>query len=158
MLKTWKQKTGAIALALILAGAAQAATLTGEVVRILDGDTLEVLVNRAPVRVRLANIDAPEKAQAFGEKSRQALAARVFRQHVSIIDHGRDRYGRQIGEVLVAGQNVNAAQVRDGMAWVYARYNSDPNLPALEQQARSARLGLWSDSRPVPPWDFRRQR
>lgn len=149
-----------LALTLLAAanGALAASSFTGEVVRVLDGDTIEVLVNRKPTRVRLANIDAPEKAQAFGERSRQALAAQVFRKQVQIIDQGGDRYGRRIGVVMVEGRNANTDQVRTGMAWVYQRYNSDRALPGVEQQARSARVGLWIDASPVPPWEFRRAR
>lgn len=131
----------------------------GEVVRILDGDTVEVLSsNKTTQRVRLANIDAPERRQAFGDRARQALADLAFRQPVDVLDQGGDRYGRRIGVLMVNGNNVNAEMVKRGMAWVYKRYNSDPALPALEREARAARIGLWADTHPVAPWDFRRAR
>ena len=87
-------------------------------VAILDGYTINVLVDRHPVRVRLAQIDAPEKRQAFGTRSRQALAELVFRQSVRVAETGRDRYGRVIGTVYLGNVDVNAQMVREGMAWV----------------------------------------
>lgn len=152
--------------ALLLAGVmclAQQASAQGqylaEVVRILDGDTVEVLTTvRKTQRVRLANIDAPERGQAFGEVSRQALAGMAFRQTVTVVDQGSDRYGRVIGVLLKDGHDLNAEMVKQGMAWVYTRYNNNQALPALEQQARAASLGLWADHAPVAPWEFRRAR
>nr|QHR93708.1 hypothetical protein [uncultured bacterium] len=83
------------------------------------------------MRVRLAQIDAPEKRQAFGTRSRQALSSLVFRQSVTVADAGRDRYGRVLGTVYVSGVNVNAEMVRQGMAWVYRQYATDRSLFAL---------------------------
>ncbi|MFU2883559.1 thermonuclease family protein [Pseudomonas aeruginosa] len=133
------------------------ADFAGPVIAILDGDTIDVLIDRQPVRVRLAQIDAPEKRQAFGTRSRQALSALVFRQSVTVADAGRDRYGRVLGTVYVSGVNVNAEMVRQGMAWVYRQYATDRSLFALENEARADRRGLWADPSPVPPWQFRRQ-
>jgi len=133
------------------------ADFAGPVIAILDGDTIDVLIDRQPVRVRLAQIDAPEKRQAFGTRSRQALSALVFRQSVTVADAGRDRYGRVLGTVYVSGVNVNAEMVRQGMAWVYRQYATDRSLFALEDEARAGRRGLWADPSPVPPWQFRRQ-
>ena len=87
------------------------ADFAGPVIAILDGDTIDVLIDRQPVRVRLAQIDAPEKRQAFGTRARQALASMVFQQSVKVIDTGRDRYGRVLGTVFVSGKNINAAMV-----------------------------------------------
>lgn len=131
----------------------------GDVVRILDGDTVEVLdMNKQTHRVRLANIDAPERRQAFGEVSRQALATMAYRQRVEVLDRGGDQYGRRIGVLTLNGRDLNAAMVAQGMAWVYTRYNNDHTLPPLEKKARMARLGLWADKSPTPPWEFRRAR
>ena len=106
-----------LAALLAFAGLAHA-DLVGPVVAIQDGDTIDVLVNRQPVRVRLAQIDAPEKRQAFGTRSRQTLAELVFRQSVRVAETGRDRYGRVIGTVYLGNVDVNAQMVREGMAWV----------------------------------------
>ena len=146
-----------IVLALLLtAFQAAAAGFPGEVVAVLDGDTIEVLHDKRPVRVRLASIDAPEKSQPFGQRSRQALAALVFRKRVEVHDQGTERHGRTLGVVIVDGTNVNAEQVRHGYAWVYRAYSNNPTLLALESEARAEGRGLWADVNPVPPWDFRR--
>lgn len=153
-----RQFLAALACACTLGFASAArADLAGPVIAILDGDTIDVLIDRQPVRVRLAQIDAPEKRQAFGTRSRQALSALVFRQSVTVADAGRDRYGRVLGTVYVSGVNVNAEMVRQGMAWVYRQYATDRSLFALEDEARAGRRGLWADPLPVPPWQFRRQ-
>lgn len=140
---------------LLVAGLARA-DLVGPVVAVLDGDTIDVLIERHPVRVRLAQIDAPEKRQAFGTRSRQALAAMVFQKRVTVAEAGSDRYGRVLGTVFVSGQNINAAMVEQGMAWVYRQYAKDQVLFALEVDARKHGRGLWVDANPVPPWEFRR--
>ncbi|AVB23400.1 MULTISPECIES: thermonuclease family protein [Pseudomonas syringae group] len=141
-------------------GHAQADTvLQGQVIRILDGDTVEVLdAEKQTHRVRLANIDAPERKQAFGDVSRQALAAMAYRQQVLVLDEGGDRYGRRIGVLTMNGRNLNTEMVAQGMAWVYTQYNNDKNLPPLEARARAGRLGLWADVHPMAPWDFRHSR
>lgn len=149
-------QTALVALALAIAPAARA-DLSGQVVAILDGDTIDILVDRQVVRVRLAQIDAPEKHQPYGSRAKQALASLSFRQPVTVIEAGRDRYGRVLGTVHVAGVNVNAAMVRQGMAWVYRRYATDPALFRAEAAAKVEKRGLWADPSPVPPWNFRRQ-
>lgn len=145
-----------LALLLMAAPMAQADELAGQVVGITDGDTLRVLVDQREVVIRLAQIDAPEKRQPFGQRSRQSLAELVFQKGVRVETEGRDRYGRTIGTVFVEGLDVNAEQVRRGMAWVYVRYAHDPALQAVEQEAREARRGLWADAEPVAPWAWRR--
>ncbi len=93
---------------------------------------------------------------ATGTRSRQMLSQLVFRKTVRVADEGRDRYGRVIGTVFVGNMDVNAQMVREGMAWVYRKYAKDHVLFELEGLARSQKLGLWADSSPVPPWDYRR--
>lgn len=151
-------RTAVLFTAFLCIGNASADTsFRGDVVRILDGDTVEVLdAAKQTHRVRLANIDAPERRQAFGEVARQALATMAYRQKIEVIDKGGDQYGRRIGVLMLNGRDLNAAMVGQGMAWVYTRYNTDRTLPALEQQARTNQIGLWADKNPNPPWDFRR--
>ena len=153
-------RTAVLFTAFLCIGNASADTsFRGDVVRILDGDTVEVLdAAKQTHRVRLANIDAPERRQAFGEVARQALATMAYRQKIEVIDKGGDQYGRRIGVLMLNGRDLNAAMIGQGLAWVYARYNSDPTLPALEQRARAARIGLWADQNPIPPWQFRHAR
>ncbi|OGU24066.1 MAG: micrococcal nuclease [Hydrogenophilales bacterium RIFOXYD1_FULL_62_11] len=134
------------------------AQLRGTVVSIQDGDTLEVLVNKTPVRVRLSQIDAPERRQAFGTRARQALADQVFQEEVEIVVEGNDRYGRTLGRVIHQGRDINIEMVQLGMAWAYDRYVTDVQVQIAEQRARAARRGLWRDEDPVPPWQFRRKK
>jgi micrococcal nuclease len=133
--------------------------LTGKVVGVSDGDTITILVNgRSQVKIRLYGVDCPEKAQAFGAKAKQFTSDQVFGKQVRVISHGADRYGRTIGEVLLEnGASLNKELVRNGFAWWYRQYApKNTELQSLEQQARTARRGLWADPRPLPPWVFRK--
>jgi endonuclease YncB( thermonuclease family) len=142
-----------------------ALTLVGEVVAVADGDTVTVLDSgKRQHRVRLAGIDAPEKRQAFGNSSRQALASMVFRQRVVVESQKVDRYGRLIGKVFLGNVDVNLALLNLGLAWHYKDYQSEQSAEdrlsysKAESVARRGEVGLWQDKNPTPPWDFRRQR
>lgn len=134
------------------------ADFTGEVVGVTDGDTVTVLHGREQVKVRLAEIDAPEKKQPFGQKSRQSLAELVFRKQVLVVEQGTDRYGRTIARLKVGGLDANAEQVRRGMAWAYDKYVKDRKLYALQDAARVKQWGLWVEREPVAPWAWRKLR
>lgn len=141
-----------------LAAAAQGGELRGRVVAVADGDTLTILdASRQQHRIRLAEIDAPEKRQPFGQRSKQSLSDLCYGRDAVIEDGGRDRYGRTIGRVSCAGIDASAEQVRRGMAWVFDRYATDRRLYAIQDEARAARRGLWINAAPVPPWEWRAQ-
>jgi endonuclease YncB( thermonuclease family) len=149
--------------ALLVACLAHAEVLTGQVVGIADGDTITVLDSgNRQHKIRLAGIDAPEKRQAFGERSRQNLAALVFNRTVTVEWDKLDRYGRTVGKIMVNGIDANQAQVSAGMAWWYEKYRAEQAptdqraYAAAEQQARTHRIGLWRDAAPVAPWDWRK--
>lgn len=128
------------------------------VVAIADGDTLACLTDsREQVKVRLAEIDAPERKQAFGTRSRQSLGELCHEKRAEIRVVDRDRYGRTVGRVSCAGMDANAEQVRRGMAWVYDRYARDKALYRLQDEARAAGRGLWSDKQAMAPWEWRRK-
>lgn len=133
----------------------------GKVVKVADGDTVTVLrtdgARPEQVRVRLSSIDAPEKRQPWGTRSRQLLSDLVFDRQVRVEELGTDRYGRTIGVVHVGRLNANREMVRQGLAWAYRQYLNDSALLQVEAAARRARRGLWVDPSPVAPWDFRRQ-
>lgn len=130
--------------------------IEGNVVRVLDGDTIEVLQDRTPVRIRLINIDAPEKKQPFGRWSTNQLKGLVAAQPVTVAYTQTDRYGRIIGRVFTTnGTEASRFMVQSGAAWVYERYNADKALPALQREAQTQKRGLWADSQPVPPWEWR---
>ena len=141
----------------LLSLAVQADTLEGNVVKIADGDTLTLLTSsNEQVKIRLAGIDTPERKQPFGNRAKQAISSLAFQKHALIEVEAKDRYGRIVGTVFVDGQNVNAELVRQGMAWVYRKYNKDKALYELEAKAREKELGLWLKENPIPPWEWRR--
>ena len=151
-----------VCLLLALACTAHAETVTGRVVGVADGDTITVLdADKVQHKIRLAGIDAPEKKQPFGNRSKESLSELAFDKTVDVETSKRDRYGRQIGKVLVNGRDVNLVQVERGMAWFYRQYQREqsPNDRRLyetaEDAAKAEKRGLWRDADPVAPWEFR---
>lgn len=129
------------------------------VVGISDGDSIKVRCDQQPEeRVRLTQIDTPERGQAFGAKAKQALSDLLFGEHVHLVREGKDRYGRTLGSTYLEDEHINFAMVRKGMAWCYRAYLTDPSCLPIEAAAQRARAGLWSDPEPVPPWEYRREK
>ncbi|MBT9450003.1 thermonuclease family protein [Akkermansia glycaniphila] len=139
---------------------AHADTLAGRVVAVTDGDTIRVLDDtKTEHRVRLYGIDAPEKAQDYGQRSKQALSDLVYNRPVRVEYKNRDQYGRIVGKVYRGGEYVNLTMVADGMAWHYVQYaRHDDDLQQAQEQAKAAKRGLWARADVVPPWEFRRAR
>lgn len=138
-------------------------TLEGKVVGVADGDTITILdAGNRQTRIRLQGIDAPESRQAFGQASKRNLSDLIFNRQVVVEYEKTDRYGRTLGKVVASGRDVNLEQVKAGLAWHYKYYQDEqsPNDRRLyadaETEARAAGRGLWADSSPIPPWDFRR--
>ena len=149
-------------MALCLVFQVQADTLLGKVINVADGDTITVLDDtNTQHKIRLAGIDAPEKRQAFGNVSKQNLADMVAGQAVAVEWVKVDKYGRKVGKVLLAGTDCNLVQVKRGLAWHYKQYQREQSFTdqqsyaAAETEARAAKLGLWRDAEPMPPWKFR---
>ncbi|TKB71201.1 MAG: endonuclease [Nitrospira sp.] len=136
------------------------ADFSGPVVSVLDGDTLEVLHNQRPERIRLSGIDCPEKRQAYGQKAKHAASDLAFGKEVTIQTHGHDKYTRTIGDVILPdGMNLNQELVKQGWCWWYRKYApGDTVLEGLEREAREGRKGLWADLQPVPPWEWRKMK
>jgi len=177
---SWRAAAGRAVVAgvlLILGGVVRAESLLGRVVGVTDGDTVTVLdAAKAQHKVRLAGIDAPEKGQPFGERSKENLSRLVFGRDVRVDWHKRDRYGRLVGTVWVVSpdmpcigkpdcpKNLDAglAQLTVGLAWHYRKYahEQEPQQRGqyafAEEEARVKRAGLWRDPNPVPPWEWRR--
>lgn len=154
-----------LGLLLLTSTAAQAATLSGRVVGVADGDTITVLDSQERTyKIRLSGIDAPEKAQAFGQVSKQSLSDLVYGKHVTVVWDKEDRYKRIVGKVLLAGADANLKQVARGLAWHYKKYANEQtpedakNYADTENAARVQRLGLWSDAHASPPWDWRKKK
>ncbi|WP_394562150.1 thermonuclease family protein [Aquipseudomonas alcaligenes] len=132
---------------------------TCRVVALSDGDTFTCLdVYKSQHKIRLANIDTPEKDQPYGAKSKQVLSALIFAKQVKVESQGTDRYGRTIGVVSVSGVNVNREMVARGAAWVYPQYNQDHSLPRVEQEAQATKRGVWGlpQAQIIAPWEWRK--
>ena len=138
---------------------ALSAELSGLVTEVQDGDTLTLVNGQSTYKIRLADIDAPEWKQAYGQDSRASLFHMCGQKSATAETQGEDRYGRTLARVTCAGVDANAEQVRRGWAWVYVRYApKNSPLNALECDARLGKHGLWADTDPVPPWEWRRAR
>lgn len=158
-----KHILAAFLLAISLSQSPQADTLRGKVVGVSDGDTITVLdASNVQFKVRLAGIDAPEKSQAFGNRSKENLSEAVFGKVVAVDWSKTDKYGRTVGKVMVGDNDANLGQLRSGLAWHYKQYEKEQNdldravYAKAEIEARQGRIGLWHDANPIPPWNFRR--
>jgi endonuclease YncB( thermonuclease family) len=131
----------------------------GPLVRVTDGDTLRVKIQGVAMDFRLSNIDAPEKDQPYGSEARASLLQLVNGQQVVLVPLDTDRYGRTVADVWVGSRNVNRELVKNGSAWFYDEFSRDVALYELEQQARSAKRGLWAlpAAQRIEPWRWRRE-
>lgn len=133
-------------------------TFTGQVVAVKDADTVEVMRAGKAVRIRLAEVDAPESRQAFGTQSKKFLSELVFGKTVTVTVTDVDRYGRLVAHLgLADGRDAHRELVKAGWGWWYRQYSKDASLGALQDAARAAGRGLWADPAPVEPWSFRRK-
>lgn len=134
-------------------------SFTGRTIDVADGDTITVLnQNNESVKIRLAGIDCPEGSQINGDKAKQFTLSKVSGKRVRIQPETIDQYGRTVGIVLINGENLNEQIVSHGHGWVYRKYCTADycnDWLKLEETARDARIGLWEDKNPQPPWDWR---
>jgi len=147
-------------------GLRYAQRVTGKVVGITDGDTITLLVStnitnkeNREIKVRLAEIDAPEKHQAYGNKAKQALSDKIFGKEVTAIIFDVDRYGRSVAEIYLGVKLerwINLEMVAEGWAWQYTQYSHFKEIAQAEQKAREQKVGLWADKNPIPPWEYRK--
>ena len=114
----------------------------GRVIKIAGGDTLTILVDKQQLKIRLSDIDTPERKQPFGTRAKQALSDLAFGKQARVIEITKDRYRRIVGRVYVDSIDVNQELVAQGYAWVYRKYSNDAELLRLEAQAKEKRLGL----------------
>lgn len=152
-----------IFIALVLFSFPAYADFTGMVIKVTDGDTIQVIDNKNIIhKVRLTGIDAPEKKQSHGIESRQSLSDIVIYKNVSIESSKTDRYGRELGKVMDGDKDVSLAQIKAGMAWHYTAYQKEQSAidratyKDAESVARAARFGLWRDDKQIPPWGWRK--
>ena len=149
----------------VVSGVSAETILDGRVVEVADGDTLTVLdAQKKQHKIRLLGIDAPEKAQPFGQKSKESLSHLAFQKQVQVRSSKKDRYGRTVGQVFVGNVDVCLEQVKLGMAWHYKTYQREQTpedrvrYDRAESLAREQRVGLWQDHSPIEPSVFRRQK
>lgn len=142
---------------------ALAESMHGVVIVVIDGDTVLFKPDHVGARsrfflkIRLADIDAPEKDQAYGALATQALSTMVLKQPIEISTVATDVYGRTLAYLQRGAIDVNTEMVRLGYAWTSTRYQRRTDLLTLQEEARRARRGLWGDdAQPTPPWDWRR--
>jgi micrococcal nuclease len=131
-------------------------SFTATVVAVHDGDTISVRTPKETVRVRLEGIDCPEYRQPYSARAKRFTSDLVYRKTVTVDGRGEDQYGRLLARVRVDGVELNERLVRNGLAWHYERGKTDRVLADAERTARAARVGLWADPMPVPPWAWRR--
>jgi len=151
-----------VVLAASTAYAAEPWIVEGRVIGVSDGDTITVLdAAKKQHKIRLAGCDTPERRQPFGERAKQNLSALAFDRRAESACYKRDRYGRSICRVAVAGRDLCLEQVRAGLAWHFKRFANEQTpqeraeFAEAEDRARAARRGLWRDASPVAPWDWR---
>lgn len=127
-----------------------------KVIGIKDGDTIEVLYNKKPVIIRLEHIDTPEKKQAFGSKAKKFVSDKIFNKKVRIVNKGKWHWSRLIAEVYLKKENINKQLVKNGLAMHYKKYSKSIEYANLEVIAKEAKIGMWSLSEVIAPWDFRK--
>jgi len=164
-----KRLIGVLCLLLAVVAPAWSDTMSGTVIVVIDGDTIlfkpdspyqshaDGVISRAFLKIRLADIDAPEKDQPYGDVATRALTALVLDQRVEVVTVAIDAYGRTIARIQVGGVSVNVELVRQGLAWGSSRYRRNAELSAAQSDARQAQRGLWHEAAPVPPWVWRRE-
>jgi micrococcal nuclease len=133
-------------------------SLSGKVVSVIDGDTYDILIEgHNTIRVRMEGIDAPEKGMPYYRAAKAYLGKLCFKKNVRLETTGRDNHERLLAfSYLEDGTELSHQMIKSGLAWHFKKYSSDTTLSNLEAEARSAKIGLWSDDRPMPPWENRR--
>lgn len=135
---------------------------SGKVISITDGDTIIILDSLlAKHKVRVADIDCPEKGQPFGTKAKQFTSNEIYGKHVSIIpkdpSNPTDKYGRILGYVKYNSKDLSEELLKQGLAWHYKYYSKDKHLSLLESEAKKIKIGLWSDPHPINPYQWRKR-
>ena len=135
-------------------------TYQGKVVKVTDGDSIKILHKGKVFKIRLAEIDAPERGQPFWKKSKEALVDYVAGKEVQVIEVDIDRYERIVGQVYVRELWVNGALVRGGFAYVYPEYATSERLYEFEREAKDSKTGIWKlpKNERVKPWEWRKQK
>lgn len=136
-----------------------AKSITGKVVKVADGDTVTIKTDKnEKVRIRFWGIDAPEKSQEYGIKSLDVLKKKIDGKTVEVEIKDKDHYGRVVGVVYYQGENINLYMLKTGNVWQYKQFSKNNiEFTKAEEEAKKAKLGLWKESNPTPPWVYRRE-
>jgi endonuclease YncB( thermonuclease family) len=128
----------------------------GKVTAITDGDTFHMRHNDREIKVRLSEIDTPDREKPYGSRAKQALSDMVLGKRVRVVAVGRSASGRILGRVYASGLDVNATMVKLGYAWVNRKDARDPELWRLEKEAKAGKRGLWAlqEAYRTPPWEW----
>lgn len=131
--------------------------LTGKIIGVKDGDTVEVLDNQNKTTIlRLAEVDCPEKKQPYGYAAKQFTSNAIYRKTITYLIVDKDRYGRSVAKIYYKNKYLSAELIKNGMGWHYKKYSLSRELAKLEQKARAQKIGLWADANPVYPSDWRK--
>ncbi|GEO11793.1 thermonuclease family protein [Segetibacter aerophilus] len=134
-------------------------TISGKVVRIIDGDTFTLLTaDQKQEKIRLYGIDCPERKQPFGTVAKERLSELVFGKSVHVEFKTYDRWKRIVGVVFYEKENINESVLKCGLAWHFTKYDDNSKWRDMEKSARQKKIGLWADAKPVPPWEWRNQK
>ena len=148
-----------ILLFLLLSSCLNALELKGKVIAVSDGDTIKLLTqDKVTHKIRLLDIDAPEKKQPFGNKSRDNLASYIAGEIITVKYKSKDKYGRILGTIYFENLDINLQQIKNGYAWVYKQYSENQTYYQEEQKAKDLKKGLWIAKEPLAPWEFRKQK
>ncbi len=124
--------------------------------RVVDGDTVHVFYQDEVYKIRLTEIDAPERDQPYGSNSTEYLKSLLKEGMVDVDISGTDRYGRKLGRLYWRGKDINRELVSAGYAWVYDQYVTDNSFYENQSKARNSKKGLWEDQNPLEPWNWRK--
>jgi endonuclease YncB( thermonuclease family) len=141
---------------LILYALGYSQTYNGTVIRVIDGDTYVFQTEDGSFIVRMQGIDAPERDQPFSKESAEFLSKYLDKEAITKVN-GTDRYGRRLGFLFIAGQDINLLSIEGGYSWHSKRYSSDQQYANAEDYARKNKSGLWKLDNPVPPWNWRQK-
>lgn len=157
MVMSSKCRLAALSAILWFSITASSETLEGLVISVADGDTFTLQVGDERQRIRLSEIDTPERDQPWGDEAKAALVSKVESKLVQVTIVNTDQYGRKVGKVWLNGRDINRELVSEGHSWVYERYLIDETLLDVQELAKSEKRGLWRSPEPIPPWEWRRR-
>ena len=151
-----KQMVTIIIIGMVAFGFLNAKTMTGSCVGVYDGDTINVFVKGKTIRIRMEGVDCPELNQAYGSEAKKFTSKLTQGKTVKVKIKGYDHKKNIIGRVFVGKLDISHQLIRAGLGWHYKKYNKEFMLATAEKKARSHQIYIWSQSKPQPPWEYRK--